>query len=139
MRSRDRLQLSGTPYEIASQLNSYKGYGVSFPRKYNTYKTGGSFGLAKKNLSAIKYRTGGSYGISPSVLKLQSGAIVASDLTAESNKIANNSTTNRLLLRMIEELDSLNKTNQQGFESIPSTSEELDSIAQRQLDEENAS
>lgn len=139
MKSRDILTLSGTPLEIASQLNSYKGYGVPFVRK--RFSKGGHFNLAKKMTQrGVKYATGGTFGISNRVMKLQSGAVLAADIAREANARFNNTNeTNSLLSAQIEQTTLLIQAIENGFNESKSTAEELEAAAQLIKDENNAS
>jgi hypothetical protein len=140
--SREKMTLSGTPYEIASQLNSHRGFGVSFPKKF---ASGGYFKAASKlksvsAQSGIKYQTGGRFGISNNILKLQSGAVLAADIAREANsRYGGTNQTNSLLQALVLQVSVLTQVNQTGFESVPSTAQELQQVAQLQKDENNAS
>lgn len=132
MSSRDNLTLSGTPYEIASALNSYKGYGVRFPNA-KKYSAGGL--MKKRN---PKFALGGRFGISPNVLRLQSGAVFNAAATQEIKQLTENNKTNQLLETMVGLLAGLNQTTEQGFNSQPTTTDELLKINQLKRDEQNA-
>jgi len=134
MRSRDVLKLEGTPYEIASQLNSYKGYGVAYPKRRSS-------GRAKmiKARKPIKFNQGGNFGINRKVVKLSSGAVFSSDIQNEALMIGTDNEQKKLTMLLVEEVRELKKSNMKGFGSIPSTAEELKRANQLVLDEENAS
>lgn len=134
MRSRDVLKLEGTPYEIASQLNSYKGYGVAYPRRRSS-------GRAKmiKARKPIKFNQGGNFGINRKVVKLSSGAVFSNDIQNEALMIGTDNEQKKLTMLLVEEVRELKKSNMRGFGSIPSTAEELKRANQLVLDEENAS
>lgn len=139
--SKDQLTLSGTPYDIASQLNSYKGFGVAFP-KARRFSKGAIFnrgGYSKVAPKKVSYGFGGRFGVSSNVLKLQTGAIVAASATRQIQRVEGNSSTNRLLQELVDNTNILIEINSEGFGAATSTTDDLEKIAQLQRDFDNAS
>jgi len=126
-------------YDELSFINSFKGRGVSFP---NASGINDFEGLqARLKQKGIGYALGGTFGqFNPDMLRLQNGAVVAADIAREANsKFATTNVQASLLTTVIAKLDQLNRTLISGFESIPSTAQELQAAAQILKDAENAS
>lgn len=126
-------------YDELSYINSVNGNGVSFP---NAGKIS-SYSQLKDSLKqkGLAYAAGGTFNsISGSMLKLQTGAIVAADIQREVNSSEKVGISQSVLLSQInKKLDTLIKVNESGFASIPSTPDELRQISQLLKDENNAS
>lgn len=135
MKSKDVLTVTGTPYEIASAINSYKGYGVAYPKQNSS----GRFKLRQIS-KANKYRTGGKFGVSTRIPKMQAGGISAADISNAVIEVNAQNTDNRkLMLTLIEEVRDLRQSNANAIKEIPSTAEELERASQLRIDEQNAS
>lgn len=144
MANRQVVTVTGTPYDIVSNLNNRMGKGVRYPNSRNVpikkHSRGGRFGgyakISKpKNLS---YGFGGRFGVSSNVLKLQQGAVVASSAIANAKRLESDSQTVKLLRDIDKTLKQINNTNKNGFQKSTSTAEDLERVARLQRDEQNA-
>lgn len=138
MASKDVITVTGTPYQIASQLNSYKGFGVAFPKAKNRFSKGGSFKIAKRT-SNRKYALGGAYGINKRIVQYQRGAVFAADLQREAQSVSGNLQSTTILESISQKLSELIDTNSEGFGNQITVTEQIDQINQRRQDEANAS
>ena len=136
MRSKDVLRLEGTPYEIASMINSYKGYGRAYPKRSRP-----SIGSrpSLRNIKKHKFSQGGRFGVSSKVMKMSSGAVFSNDIKNEAILIKTDDDQKKLTMVLIEEVRELRASNAKGLGSIPSTADELKQVKQFAIDEQNAS
>jgi phage-related protein len=125
-------------YDELSAINSYGGFGVSFPRAKRNI---GGYADIRSRIAdkGLRFARGGSFGFSDNFIKLQSGAVVNATATAAASQASREATEqNQLMRQLILAVNNLTAVSQQGFESIPSTAEELEKVNQLNQDERNA-
>jgi hypothetical protein len=129
-------------YDELSFINSYKGNGVKYPgAKQLTYSQ------MKENLASkasTRFEQGGIFAagtyFNPQILKMQSGAVIASDIAAQANRQINSDAPVLIALNALTlEVRRLQSINKQGFESVPSTAQEIDKINNVKKAQDNAS
>lgn len=125
-------------YDELSAINSYGGFGVSFP----SAKKLGGYSQIKSRIAdkGMRFARGGRFGFSDNFIKLQSGAVVNATATAAASQASREAVEQNQTMRLL--LDAINTQTvvlQQAIDAIPSTAEELEKVNQLRSDEQNAS
>ena len=126
-------------YDELSPINSYGGFGVSFPRAKRNV---GGYADIRSRIAdkGLRFARGGSFGFSDNFIKLQSGAVVNATATAAASQASREAVEQNQTMRLL--LDAINTQTvvlQQAIDAIPSTAEELEKVNQLRSDEQNAS